>query len=249
MQHIPPVDFDFSYLGQIINALAKRYLTAIKNSFVMHLRDRQLRSIRFHVKKYHPNVTKSTSSFLTNYIVWKIRGEPPKSRPEATRYNDGASGMELVESEVHVLFIEDHIARYLPGTMKLDDYYGYFSDENLEKHTHLFFGYMVFLYDQILATYTDPRKKPFLILPQYGMKIRAITIGKEQLTGIVQRLAHKGKLGTPEIPFPFVPGDISSVSEHLTSKDSRKDEAKQTPSRRHRSRIVQQATQVGSDNW
>ena len=222
MQHIPPVDFNFNYLGQIINSLAKRYLTAIKNSFVMHLRDRQLRAIRLHVKRHHPNVTKSTSSFLINYMVCKIRREPPMSEPEAVRYKDGVAGIELMKSSgVHVQFIEDHMVRYQPGTMTLDDYYGYFSDDNLEKHTNLFFGYMVFLYEQILATYTDPRKKPFLILPQYGMKTRAITIGKEQLTGIVQWLAHKGKLGTPEIPFPFLPGDISSLSEFLSSKIER----------------------------
>jgi hypothetical protein len=83
---------------------------------------------------------------------------------------------------------------------------------------HCFFGYMVFLYDQIKKDYIDLRKTPFQIIPQYAMKVRSITIGKEQLVGIIQRLARLGKLGTD---FPFLPGEISPVCAFKTAKIDR----------------------------
>ena len=42
------------------------------------------------------------------------------------------------------------------------------------------------------------------------MKVRAIKIGKEELTEIIQRLAQDQKLGT-DIPFPFVTSDLPSI--------------------------------------
>ena len=157
MLHVPPVSFDFRLMGQTINSLARRYLTAIKNSFVQHLRKRQLRAVRFHVHDHHPNLTKSASGFVTNYIIWKIQGEPPESGPDAGRYKDGVKGLGIItdNSELHDAFIQAHRVHGPATDMTVDKYNGYFSDRNIGRDPHHFFGYMVYLYDTIKASYDD----------------------------------------------------------------------------------------------
>ena len=121
-------------------------------------------------------------------------------------------GLDVLTDD-HNSFIASHLRQYDRLTdMTCDGYFGHFSDRNIKKHTQAFFGYMVFLYDQIKASYTDARKTPFQVLPQYSMKLRAITIGKEQLVGIVQRFVREGTLGT-DIPFPFCPSEVQATDE------------------------------------
>ena len=66
MVSIPPVGTEhIMYMGQTINALARRYLTAIKNSFIMYMRTRQLRAVTLYLKSvtsYVPGIVSSHKS-------------------------------------------------------------------------------------------------------------------------------------------------------------------------------------------
>jgi hypothetical protein len=97
---------------------------------------------------------------VTNQIIWKIRGQPIRSRPDSTKYKDGTTGLNVLTDD-HDSFVASHLTHYERlADMACDGYVGYFSDRNIKKHTQAFFGYMVFLYDQIKASYTDDRKTP-----------------------------------------------------------------------------------------
>ena len=92
-------------------------------------------------------------------------------------------------------------------------------ETNIERYPHMFFPYIVFLFQTIESIIN---KAPFQIIPQYTMKARSLTIGKEQLTEIVLRLA---KLDDGSILVPFKIGDIPTVKDCAQTKKRKREEA------------------------
>ena len=101
-------------------------------------------------------------------------------------------------------------------------YKGYMKETNIERYPHMFFPYIVFLFQTIESIIN---KVPFQIIPQYTMKARSLTIGKEQLTEIVLRLAKSGKLDDGSILVPFKIGDIPTVKDCAQTKKRKREEA------------------------
>ena len=185
MRSIPPVGTERMYMSQTINSLARRYITSIKNSFILHLRTRQVRAVRFYVHRKHPGLSKSASSFLTNHIIWKIRGQPIRSNPDSTKYKDGTTGLNVLTDD-HDSFIASHLTRYERlADMSCDGYVGYFSDRNIKKHT-------LDTWCFFMMRSKHHTQDSLQVVPQYGMKLRVITIGKNILTMFCTRVFRYG---------------------------------------------------------
>ena len=107
-------------------------------------------------------------------------------------------------------------------------------ETNIERYPHMFFPYIVFLFQTIESIIN---KAPFQIIPQYTMKARSLTIGKEQLTEIVLRLAKSGKLDDGSILVPFKIGDIPTVKDCAQTKKRKREEAYENNVQEKRARL------------
>ena len=216
--------FDFSHLTQTINQLGRRYCNMIRTSLTTHTETRQLRAIRIDLKKTFPKWSKSALSYTTKYVQSSINNV---QHPNASLYKDPiVQTLDLTNNTYVQSLIQSHIKHLHPFLYTADiivgPYKGYMKETNIERYPHMFFPYIVFLFQTIESIIN---KAPFQIIPQYTMKARSLTIGKEQLTEIVLRLAKSGKLDDGSILVPFKIGDIPTVKDCAQTKKRKREEA------------------------
>jgi hypothetical protein len=210
--NVPEVpDFDFKRLGQTMNQLGRRYLTVIKTSFTRHILAHQIKAVRTQVQHKYPELAtkkkKSLCAFITKDLVWQINCVDGMYRPDAKRYSDPetlTTGHMIIKSTFSTDLVKEHKNNYKTSGLTLDVYNGYLSPENVGGNLHLFFGYMVFLFNTLKSFMpVEGGKLPFQIIPQLRMKCRSITIGKEQMAEIMMRLVESGQQDDGTIDFPF----------------------------------------------
>jgi hypothetical protein len=192
LQHVPPMsDYDFTYFGQLYNQLGKRMLTMVMTSLCRHMNSRRSRAIRISIMNMFPKLSKSVCSFLTKQILWSLSGAPTTScrRPDPSRYTDPQVrivGISLLEDPKIIELINAHTDQFQHRTLDIDPDDGYFSDENIKNAPHVFFQYLKFLFQ---AMENILLKAPFQLIPQFTVKRRSITLGKEQVAELMMRLS------------------------------------------------------------
>ena len=232
-QHVSPVTtFDFTGFVQLTNQLGRRYKTVILTSLTTHLLTRQKKTIRLTITNSYPKLTKSMMNFLVRRLVWEIAGEPSESKPDPARFKDKkieTVGLKLLNSPALAGCVRLHKNALHTDNFKCDSYDGYLTDQNIKKFPHRFFSYCVFLFKEIKINSEEDAKLPFQLIPQFTMKTRSITIGKEQLVEIMLSLAHPSEAGggstkLDTLELPFGPEDIPSKSDTAARKIHRDDE-------------------------
>ena len=104
------------------------------------------------------------------------------------------------------------------GKLTIDPDDGYFSERNIKDNPNIFFKYLIFLF-QSLEQLTQ--KAPFQLVPQFTMKRRSITLGKEQVAELMLRLSQT------EETIESLGIDIQSVPnccEVMTATEDRREE-------------------------
>jgi hypothetical protein len=107
----------------------------------------------------------------------------------------------------------DHLPPHQGTIVDPDD--GCFSESNIKSHPTFFFSYLVFLFQSIEKI---TLRAPFSLVPQFTMKRRSITLGKEQVAELMVRLDKIPGLVESLIDTSIIP---SREDVHMATTDRR----------------------------
>ncbi len=206
---------------QLINGLARRYITTIMTNLKTHMWKRQKRAIWDAISGKFPERSRSFKKFLRQHALWKLSktSAASKWKPKVNLYRDKTVRTEgsLIADDLFMQSIIAEHEAYVPYHLDNDDTSGPFTDENVADHPHEWFPYLAFLADQV--------NKRFQFIPQYTMKVRSIKIGANELAEIMSYISSH-RVEYPDIwsDLPFNVNDIPSAKDALRSKISRKEE-------------------------
>jgi hypothetical protein len=150
---------------------------------------------QFHCTTDRKTILKSIHHFMTKQVIWAVSGAPVTSsrKPNPKNYKKNMAVMQNIIAPICAQpviqdLIQLHRSKFEHrGEIKMNDYYGYFSEINIKKHPGIFFRYLTFLFQSL---HKPDTKAPFQLVPQYTMKRRCIKIGKEETAEMMQRFAR-----------------------------------------------------------
>ena len=173
---LPSVDYHFKHLSQTINQLARRMHSVLLTSLQERLLSRQKRTIRRQVQSL-VDVPKKGHNYIVAYVLHQLNGT---NEPDPARFKDPSiqiEGSKWIQSHSVQKIIQSHTEH-----LKILDEQSSFSrmqTSHIRKHPHLYYPYMYYLKQLGCIS--------FQLIPQFTMKPRSITIGKEQITELVMR--------------------------------------------------------------
>jgi hypothetical protein len=198
---------------------------------------------------------KSTYHFMTKYVMWAVSGAPVTSdrKPNPNMYKK--SRVEVLKTVVVPLLdnlsmndlIMKHKSKLDANDITVCPQDGVFTEKNITDHPNVFFRYITFLFDSLS---TPDGKAPFQLVPQYTMKRRCITMGVDQITGMMMRFqdAEEGIIDTIGIDTSLIRHDRQSIFESANEKQIQSKQKKLASHEKKRKRMESYEDELKQDH-
>jgi hypothetical protein len=196
-------------LVQTMNQSARSFLTVFQNNVFMRLEAWQLRALRAEFQCTGSPVSDSKSKPLVAFICRAAAREInlAHSLDAALYKNEEIRQFSLTDCAFYQEVVARHQKAFARGREQagllpqdMSPTSGICTPTLIKKNLHLYLGYALYLQRQIEVLeksselHNKRTKLPCQVIPQYTMKLRSVTFGKEQIAEFITALAKNPTL-------------------------------------------------------